>query len=277
MTEHQPSPEPQTITIKRASGGCGAFVTGVDLGKSLCDASFARIKQALFEHAVLFFPGQHISPAEQITFARRFGNLHVHPYAPNLGTDYPEVLVLNERAKGSVKWHTDSTYEKCPPLGSLLHALILPSVGGDTIWADMRAAYEALSPAMQRFLCGLHAIHGGEKIRPLMTGRGDNLDKPMLSARHPVVIKDPHTGRKALFVSEDYTARIEELGIAESDAMLGMLFRHSIAPEFQVRLRWEPKMLAFWYNAVTQHYPVPDYTEPRLMYRITVLLDTPLA
>jgi taurine dioxygenase len=259
--------------IRPAAGACGAFVDGVDLTRPLSDQTVERLRRALHVYGVLFFGEHDLTPSQQVAFARRFGRLHVHPYAPNLGPEHPEVLVLTETARGVVHWHTDSTYEEFPPLGSILHAQSIPSVGGDTIWSSMCAAYDALSPAMQRFLIGLHAMHGGEKITKFMRRNGTNADKPMLSATHPVVITDPLTGRKALFVNEDYTAKIEELSQHESDALLAMLHKHSQAPEFSVRLKWRPKMVAFWCNPITQHYPIPDYSEPRRMHRVTVQLD----
>jgi len=260
------------LIVRQATPACGAFIEGVDLAERLSDAQIEEIRQALHRHGVLFFRDQEITPQQQVDFARRFGDLHVHPYAPNLGPELPEVLVLDEKARGAVHWHCDSTYEELPPLAALLHMQHLPPLGSDTIWASQCAAYDALSPAMQEFLDPLTANHGGEKIRHYNKSEA-NKDKPLMEATHPVIITDPVTKRKAIFVSEDYTTRINELDPAESDAILNMLFKHCIKPEFQVRLRWEVKTVAFWCNPIVLHYPVPDYDEPRLVHRVSIQMD----
>jgi taurine dioxygenase len=261
------------MEIIQATTACGAFVQGVDLAQPLSDGLIGKIRHALHTHGVLFFRDQTFTPAQQVDFGRRFGRLHIHPYAPNLGPELPEVLVLTETAKGSVLWHTDSMYEDFPPLGAVLHAQYIPSVGGDTIWASMCAAYDALSPAMQKFLGGLQGVHGGEKMRAQVEKSPENRGKPMLEATHPLVITDPVTGRKAIFACEQYTSAIVGLNKLESDALLDLLVKHTQKPEFQVRLRWEPKTVAFWCNPIVQHYPVPDYDEPRCVHRVSILMD----
>jgi len=259
--------------VRPAGPMCGAYVEGLDLAQPMSSATLEKLNVALHTHCVLFFRDQDITPAQQVAFARNFGDLHVHPYAQNLGPELPEVLVLKESARGAVRWHCDSTYEEYPPQGAILHAQDIPSLGGDTIWASMCAAYDALSPAMQAFIGPLSARHGGEKIRAMMHRTPANREKPLLEATHPVVITDGVTGRKAIFVSEEYTSRINELSPTESDAVLELLFRHCTRPEFQVRLSWASKTVAFWCNPVVQHYPLADYNEPRRMHRVSIMMS----
>jgi taurine dioxygenase len=199
--------------------------------------------------------------------------LHVTHYAPSLAPDHPEVTVLNEAAKATVAgWHTDSTYEARPPLGAALRMITMPPVGGDTLWATMYGAYEALSSRMQRLLEGLSAVHDSTKIAEDRRRRGlDVSDFVPLEATHPLTFDDPVTGRRALFANAHYTRRVDGLSARESAKVLELLFDHVKAPELQVRVRWEPGMVVFWNNPVTQHYAVPDYEGPRVVHRITVL------
>jgi taurine dioxygenase len=253
------------IRFEKATMECGAFVHGVDLAQDLCDEAIAQITRGLHEHGVIVFRDQHgLTPERQKAFARRFGVLHVHPLVPSL-PGHPEIMLLrNEGARNKggfkgVRWHADSTWEAKPPRASLLRAVALPSVGGDTTWASMYAAYEALSEPMKRLLDPLRAIHDAAVQGRLNHYSADNAVKELTASSHPVVITDPITGRRALFVNPGYTTHIEDLTVEESDMLLAFLFAHQTKPEFSFRLHWEPGTVAFWCNTVTQHMPIRDY------------------
>ena len=257
----------------------GARVRGLRFGPHLPDEAIEEVKVALDRHLVLFFEGQDITPAEQVAFGRRFGRLQVHQYLPSL-PDHPEIVVLeNDRDRPPQVnfWHSDVTFLEEPPLGSILLAREIPPCGGDTIWSNMYAAYEALSEPVRRAVDGLRAVHVGQVERyEAAYGKGGDAPRKPPRAEHPVVRIHPRTGRKALFVHPAATASIVGLPKSESDALLQMLFRHADTPEFQVRLTWMRDMVAFWDNRCTQHYAVADYwPERRLMHRVTMDGDRP--
>lgn len=271
--------EPLTPTI-------GARVEGVDLSQALSDDLTAEIRQALLKHQVLFFEDQHMTPVQHRDFAARFGALHTHPLYPGV-PDAPELFILDNHSGNPTDndaWHTDVTFIETPPMGSILYAKLLPPGGGDTVWANMKAAYEALSPRFRDFLVELDAVHDfarGFPARGRVAGNagGDKyaqeLEKhpPVI---HPVVRTHPETGEDGLFVNYGFTERIKGLRRKESDAVLSMLFDHIQKPEFQVRFRWSENAVAFWDNRVTQHYAVNDYLPyRRVMNRATILGDRP--
>ena len=264
------------IGFRRAAGACGAYVTGVDLSRTLSDEAIAKIRYALHDHGVLVFRDQEITPEEQVAFASRFGKLHVHPFVPNY-PGHPEIMLIKRqkdvKVKNPIRWHADSTWEEKPPLASLLKAVTLPELGGDTTWSSMYAAYDGLSDAMKQFLNGLHAVHDAAVQGRLEHFNADNAQKPLQSAVHPVVITDPVTKKKALFVNPGYTTHIAELSAEESASLLSFLFTHQTRPEYCFRLQWEPGTIAFWCNLVTQHLAIPDYNADRLMHRVAILCD----
>jgi len=274
------------LDIERLSPALGAVVHHLDLARDLPDSTITAILDALDEHQVLFFHDQTLSPAQQRDFARRFGELHVHPVYPSHET-VPEIMILeyDENLKGHQNnWHTDVTFIETPPFGSILYADDVPPAGGDTLWASTYAAFEALSPAMQNFLSGLHAIHdfalnfSPDRFRTYGVGEKlqDTYDKHK-PVRHPVVRTNPKTGRRGLFVNRSFTARIEGLEHGESRALLEFLFQHLETPEFQVRFRWRQGSVAFWDNRFTQHYALSDYyPQHRRVRRATILGDRPV-
>jgi taurine dioxygenase len=267
------------IRFEKATMACGAYVEGVDLSQEQTDAAIGTIAQGLHEHGVIVFRDQHaLTPESQKAFAARFGELHVHPFVPSL-PGHPEIMLLrNEGARNKsfkgIRWHADSTWEAKPPRASLLRAVHLPSVGGDTTWASMYAAYDALSEPMKRFLDPLRAVHDAAVQGRLTHFTTDNAQKELKAASHPVVITDPIRGGKALFVNPGYTTYIEGVTREESDMLLAYLYAHQTKPEFCFRLHWEPGMVAFWCNTVTQHMPIRDYDELREMHRLAILSDT---
>jgi taurine dioxygenase len=271
-----------SITIEPATTAIGANVRGVDLSRPLDGATLARLKQALLDHLVLFFRDQRqLSVDEHVRFANHFGEIDL-PLFRTQSSGRPEVLVLDQvapKGQGADSWHTDNTYMETPPMGSILQARMLPPVGGDTCFASMIAAYNALSPAMQSFLEGLTATHSlaqmVERTKHVAgTSLRDSLSKwPPVS--HPVVRVHPESGRKLLFVNANWTVSIDGLGHDESKALLDFLLDHVKSPEFQVRLHWHEGDVAFWDNRAVQHYAVADYTARRVMQRVTITGDKP--
>jgi taurine dioxygenase len=283
----------ETITIAPLNPVIGAEIGGVDLSRPLTDGQFANIETALNAHHVLIFRDQRLTIGDHKRFARRFGPLHVHPYhAKATAPDHaraaadgeaadPEILVVkadqNSRFVAGEEWHTDVTCDAEPPMGSMLHLIRTPDIGGgDTVFSSTIRAYEALSPAMRAFIDPLSATHDGAK---LYTG-GYGAATPAGGwprATHPVVIRHPGNGRKALFVNRGFTTAINELARAESDALLEFLWRHvETRVEFQCRVRWAPDTLVFWDNRCTQHHAVWDYyPSSRYGRRVSILGERP--
>lgn len=264
----------------------GACVEGADLSRPMSADETAAIRAALLEHQVLFFPDQTLTPVQHRDFAARFGALHTHPLYPGVA-EAPELFVLDNHAKNPTDndvWHTDVTFIETPPMASILHAQSLPPTGGDTLWSNMQAAYEALSPSFRDMLVGLTAVHDFAKGFPAdgIVAKNEGPEKHAAAVaanppvRHPVIRTHPETGLDGLFVNECFTTQIEELSPKESDAVLAFLFQHIQRPEFVVRWRWTKRAVAFWDNRVTQHYAVSDYLpHRRVMHRATVLGDRP--
>ena len=274
------------IGVRALTPTIGAVIENADLAKLLGDEEIAVIRAALLKHKVIFFEDQHITSLQQRDFAARFGELHVHPLYPGV-PEAPEMFVLDNHANNPTDndaWHTDVTFIETPPLGAILYAKLLPVVGGDTLWANMQAAYEALSSPMREFLSNLDAVHDFARGFPArgVVAKGAGADKHAKAVEehppviHPVIRTHPETGADSLFVNYGFTPRIKGLKRAESDAILNMLFQHVQKPEFQVRWRWKENAIAFWDNRITQHYAVNDYLpNRRVMHRATILGDKP--
>lgn len=274
------------IVLTRLTPAIGAIVEGVDLSAPLNAETRSILEAALVEHQVLFFRGQDITPQQHKAFAAGFGDLHIHPIYPQ-SDDVPEIMVLDTERndlQDNAIWHTDVTFIETPPLGAVLAARKLPPTGGDTLWASAAAAYEGLSPPFQKLLDGLTATHEFIKSFPLERfGNGpEALDKWEKARRsnppiiHPVIRTHPVSGRKALFVNDGFTTRINELEPKESAAVLAFLFEHLAKPEYVVRWRWQEGDVAFWDNRGTQHYAADDYRPAhRIMHRATILGDRP--
>ncbi len=275
------------IEVTSLTRAIGAIVSGVDIASELPQSTIDRIGQLLVEHQVLFFRDQPITPQAQCRFAARFGPLHIHPIYPVL-PELPEILLIDNHEAflpDNDNWHTDVTFSETPPLAGILAAKLLPSRGGDTLWASNLAAYEALSRPMQRFLEGLTAQHSVAKSFPPERWQTDPAFKERYEkavakhppVNHPVIRTHPVSGRKALFVNEGFTTHINELSRRESAAVLAHLYAHIGQPEFIVRWRWRVNDIAFWDNRITQHYAVADYLpERRTMHRATVVGDRPV-
>ena len=264
------------LTLEPISPVLGAILHGVDLSKPIDELTFEFIHAAWMEYQVLFFRNQSMSPQNHLAFGELFGELHIHPAAP-YAHDNPALMVIHTdkesfRNNGS-GWHSDVSADVEPPLGSILHIHRTPSRGGDTLFASMYAAYDALSPSVRDFLAGLEARH----VSDYSGTYGDH--KPQREfprAVHPVIRTHPVTGRQALFVNAGFTKRLIGLSRTESDAILQMLFRHIENPAFQCRFRWEPNSVAMWDNRCVQHMAIWDYfPETRSGLRVTIKGDRP--
>ncbi|WP_207791867.1 TauD/TfdA dioxygenase family protein [Siccirubricoccus phaeus] len=269
------------LSVRRTAGALGAEIHGTGRLSEASDSLIAELRRLWLQHSVLFFREQHLSPAELVGFARRFGTLVEYPYLKGLA-EAPEVIAIvkepHEKANFGGTWHTDTTYLPQPPMATMLIARETPPHGGDTAFASCTAAYEALSPAMQRMLEGLRGINSSviaDKFRTREDVRPD-LPPKLFEAEHPVIRTHPETGRKALFVSSSHTIRFAGMTEAESAPLLAFLFAHQVRQEFTCRFRWEPGSIAFWDNRCTLHDAINDYQGfRRVMHRVTVAGDTP--
>lgn len=270
-------PDIPKLSIHPLCPTLGAVVEGVDLCAPLEPETVAAIRRALLDHLVLFFRDQPMTPEAQFRFSEYFAPVMI-PTIDTISTEQPGVTVIDQTApKGEYtdRWHTDHTFVEETPLGAILRAVQLPSSGGDTCFASMYAAYEALSPEMQRFLEPLTAVHSTEIVSRALAHLSNVETRAERETVHPVVRVHPETGRKLLFVCGNFTTRICELSQTESDAMLSLLLDHIKNPAFHCRFRWEVDSVAFWDNRCTQHCAIPDYTERRLMYRTMMRGDRP--
>jgi taurine dioxygenase len=268
-----------SIQVEKVTPLAGAEIRGVDLSKPLDERTFKEIHAALIDNGVIFFRDQHLTPEQQKAFGRLFGELHLHPAAPREVPEHPEILVIhadeNSKHVAGENWHSDVSCDLEPPMGSILYMHELPPVGGDTLFASMYAAYDALSEPMKRFLEPLTAMHEGEHVYRGRYGVNDT-GKVFPKAEHPVVRTHPVSGRKALYVNGGFTTRIVQLKRAESDAVLQFLYRHAETPEFHCRFRWQVNSMAFWDNRCMQHHAMWDYyPQRRHGHRVTIKGDKP--
>ena len=262
----------------------GAELSNINLAEPLSDAATAFIRQALLDWKVIFFRDQQLDTEQLMNVARSFGKLSLHPFLSGK-PDTPEVLAISrnrERRGGENIWHSDVTFIPNPPLGSLLYSHEIPPIGGDTLFADMVAAYEGLSDEVKQKIEGRQAIHDFRAHRVLMRKAGVDEEKitgyeaKFPPTAHPVVRTHPETKRKLLNVSVAFTEYIIGMDRAESDALLQHLYAQASIPEYQVRFKWTKNCLTFWDNRATQHYAVSDYWPAvRTMERVTIEGDIP--
>ncbi len=267
------------LTIAPLTPTIGAEISGISLAEELDDATIAEVRAALLAHKVIFFRDQDITPAQHIAFARRFGTLEIHPATPE-GQPDPEVLHIahGPDSKGRENaWHSDVTWRAEPSLGSILRAVEVPATGGDTLFADMAAAFRALSPAMQEFCRTLNAVHDIARVFAGRLGQSrEELHAKYPPQTHPVVRTHPETGEQALYVNVGFTSHIEGLSAKESDWLLSHLYAQAAVPEIQCRFRWAANSIAFWDNRAAQHYAASDYFPAvRRMERVTIAGDRP--
>lgn len=277
-------PPYRTITVAPIAGSLGAEISGVDLETGLTDESVAEIRRAWLEHLVVFFRDQHLDPAAFLAFARHVGEPVEYPFVHGID-GFPEIISVMKLPHETVNfggiWHSDTAYLELPPMATMLIAREIPPVGGDTMWANMYDAYDALSPGLQRTLDGLRAVNSSaladvsktreDRIRE----QGDEPEREYLS-EHPVVRTHPETGRKALYVNVAHTLRFSDMTEEESRPLLRFLYEHSVRPEFTCRFRWQAGSLALWDNRCAMHNPINDYHgHKRSMHRITLAGDVP--
>jgi taurine dioxygenase len=267
------------IGVRPLSTTIGAEISGVDLGQ-LDDASFSEIERAFSAYKVVFFRDQDIGSEDHLAFARRFGELEEHPFLPaKQGYEAIIEFAKDDKVIGVENvWHHDVTWRELPALGSVLRAVDVPAVGGDTLFSDMVVAYDCLEDDVKQRIDGLVAVHDftqsfGLGMSPEQLREQQAKFPP---ARHPVVRTHPVTGRKCLFVNSIFTSHIEGMTAEESEELLDFLYRQADVPEFQCRFQWQKNSVAFWDNRAVQHYASSDYDpHRRVMERATVIGDAP--
>lgn len=271
------------IKIAPLTANLGAVITGVDLAQPISSDDFNTIRQAFAQYGVIFFRDQQLTPEQHIAFAKRWAPIEINPFFKAV-PGYPEIAEVRKDAEQTTNiggdWHTDHSYNAVPAMGSMLLARELPPQGGDTLFADMGLAYEALSAGLKITLNGLRAVHsanhvfgkqgGYAKLRDV--GQRIGADAPInADVVHPVVIAHPDTGRKTLYVNAAFTVRFEGWTEQESAGLLQYLYQHAASPQFCCRFEWQAGSMAFWDNRATWHRALNDYPGYlRLMHRITV-------
>lgn len=271
------------LEVKPVSTAVGAVIEGADLSRPMDPAQVAQIRKLLTERGVVFFPGQGLTMQQMWDFVANFGT----PWADDsFGSDddVPDDTKMMDSAStryGTSVWHADSSFLAAPPKFTILQANTVPNVGGDTCWASMTAAYEALPEPVRTMLDGLNAVHSIELPMTRLGDYGGAFEDSFKAVHaphqiHPVVTVNPETGRKALFVSECSTTRIVDVPGTISRHLLAMLIEHIRSPDFALRWRWTPGDVALWDNRTVQHYAVPDYTGGRVMQRIVIKGEPPV-
>ncbi|HVF64315.1 MAG TPA: TauD/TfdA family dioxygenase [Casimicrobiaceae bacterium] len=275
----------RTIDVHRIAGALGAEIRGVELSRTLADEEVGEIRRAWLDHLVVFFRDQHLDPQSFLDFARRIGTPIEYPFVKGID-GFPEIIEVkkleHEKVNFGGVWHTDTAYLERPPMASMLLAREVPPFGGDTLFANMTLAYEALSEGLRRMIDGLVAVNSSAKADVSRTredriksdGRPAARDEYV--AEHPVVRTHPETGRKALYVNRAHTVRFSGMTDEESEPLLHYLFAHQVKPEFTCRFVWQPGSIALWDNRCAQHNPINDYHGyRRVMHRITLKGDKP--
>ncbi len=286
------------FTVTPLTGLAGAEVTGIDVSGSISEQEFSALKNAWLDHnGLLVIRDQTLTPEQHLAFSRRFGPLFgeaeqlqdtvkkyllpEHPGIYRVSNKVEDGKPLG-RARAGTYWHSDVSFRKRPAMASILYAIEIPPVGGDTLFASMTAAYDALSPAFRARLDGLSAVHDFAVAAGMSYSR-DVIEEGDFDGQnrslHPLVITHPETGRKALFVNPGFTSHVEGFSQEESRALLELLYRHATQPEFVYRHRWRPHDLLIWDNRCLMHYAIADYEGKgvRYMHRTTVIAETPRA
>lgn len=273
------------INATRLTPAIGAEITGIDFSKSLTESTLDRIYQLLLDHQVIFFRNQKLSPNLHLELAESLGEPDPpHPIYPHL-PDCPAVMVLDfdgDNPQDTNVWHTDLTFKGKGPFASILYSRQVPPVGGDTMWASLTAAYQALPDSIKTQIDSLRAVHDmGDFRNNFIVGEPDGDAQKLSSAHmnlgnalHPLVKQHPVTGKQYVFCNPAFTVHIEGLKASDSTRLLTYLFSHITQPEFQVRFRWDKDTIAIWDNRCTMHYALYDFApHRRVMHRITVAND----
>jgi len=268
------------FTVYQIGSTLGAEINGLDLREELSDEVIAELAQALAEYKVIFFRNQPITSEQHVAFARRFGELEFHPFIPS-NTSSPELVRFEKSAEVAGyenSWHHDVTWREIPSKAAVLHAIQIPPVGGDTLFSDMSAAYDALEPEIQEQIENLDAIHDfmrsfGGQIPP---GQEDEIRKKYPIVHHPVVVRHPVTGRKCLYVNRNFTTGFVGMPEEEGRELLRRLCAQAAVVEHQIRFRWQKDSIAMWDNMAVQHYASSDYwPQIRVMERASIIGTRP--
>jgi taurine dioxygenase len=259
----------------------GAEITCLDLSRPLDEEALTHIHKALLDHQVVVLRDVDLPPDEHVRLGERLGEVEVHAFFPNLGSGYERVSVLDsDEGTRSSMWHTDESFLERPPMATLPQSRIIPPVGGDTCWASMTAAYDALSSPMRRYLEGMTAEHGLARIAELKQRAGHaeagEVAEAIASDRrssHPVVVVHPDTGAPSLYVNPTYTRWLDGVPAEESESVLRLLYAHATNERFVYRHRWSEGDFVMWDNRCTMHIALADFTGRRLMHRVSVLGD----
>lgn len=276
------------MSLTPITGACGVEIAGVQIG-NLSNSEFSSVHDALMQYGMVFFRDQDLTLEQQVEFGQKFGPLEVHPIVDGMDGAREITKVLKpagESASFGTGWHTDNSFFEKPSMGSVLYGKTIPPVGGDTLFANQYLAYDRLSEKLKDTLSGMNAVHSASRAYTAETTKDKYAknaaitytwdDSILDEVIHPVIRTHPVTGRKALYVNDMFTLRIEGMSEAESRGLLDYLFRHATRPEFCCRVRWTPNAVALWDNRCMQHYAVDDYQDyERLMYRVTIEGDRP--
>ena len=269
------------MEIRPISGALGAEILGVDFAAGVDDETFHRIRSTFHERGIIVIRDQDLTPEQHLAAARRFGAINVNRFFTPVD-GHPEIAEVRKEPeqKRNIgnKWHTDHSYDDAPALGSMIYALEIPPVGGDTMFANMSLAYGTLSEGLKDMLSKLEAVHSsrhvfgpGYKANPELRDRFRNAEQAVQDAVHPVVIRHPDTGRKVLYVNPTFTVRFNGWTREESKPLLDYLYEHAAKPEFSCRVQWRPGSLGLWDNRATWHLALNDYPgHRRLMHRVTI-------
>jgi len=279
------------LNVQKIAGSGGAEIRGVDLSQDLSPVVLAEIRAALLDNLVIVFRDQDLTPEQQLTFARKWGDIHLHPFMQGM-PDYPEILAIIKRPTDKKNfggsWHTDQMFSPNPAMGTMLYAKQVPSAGGDTLFTNQYLAYESLSDGMKALAQKLRTVCVGDNFKQADgRSRKDRYSDTMgdmkvkdpgnvqTTSVHPLVRTHPETGRKALYIG-GHVQYFDGMTDAESQPLIDFFMKHSARPEFTVRVRWQTGTLTFWDNRCTQHFAINDYpAETRIMHRITICGDQP--
>ena len=283
------------FTVKPRRERFAATIEGLDLGRKLDIATFASLHRTWMNNPILIFPDQGITDDQQISFAKRFGDLEIHPSSAHRSSLHPEIYrVANVDEGGRIMepksatwqyleltwlWHTDSSFREIPSMGSILHGIEIPPEGGDTLFADMTAAYEALPNEERDRARRLRVVHDHDHILSLSKGLSDRADKgnfdDLPPVSHPLVRRHPITGRRSLLLSPHTMSRVEGMTEAESRALLDALIAHAMEDRFVYRHQWQKDDVLMWDNRCTMHAVMPydSSTHRRIMHRTTIVGD----
>ncbi len=274
-----------TISITPVSGALGAVIEGTDPRDD--DFDFDAVHRALLEHEVIFFPALGLTEKEQLRFGRRFGTPSVYPVARILGATEPTMTVIADgpdSPNAADAWHTDVTWTATPPAYALLHMEVVPEVGGDTLWASATKAYDALSPAMQGFLCGLTVVHDHDGFAERVAAKAgdasaaiiEGLDRDYPPVEHPLIRTHPETGKRAILFARQFISHIKDLTEAESRTVLDFIETHVKEVALHCRWSWSQGDLAIWDERSTLHRSAADHwPQRRVIRRLEIDGDRP--